>query len=92
LVSVRTISRVEASMRAGQVGRGVLLASEGAACAAAVAAVLNGFGDRQTLIHLEGGNLFMDWSEADNLLYASGPADYVFLGTYYYEEGEDDEE
>ena len=92
LVFVRTISREEASMRAWQVGRGELLASEGAACAAAVAAVLNGFGDRQTLIHLEGGNLFMDWSEADNLVYASGPADYVFLGTYYYEEGEDDEE
>jgi diaminopimelate epimerase len=92
LVLVRTISREEASMRAWQVGRGELLASEGAACAAAVAAVLNGFGDRQTLIHLEGGNLFMEWSEADNLVYASGPADYVFLGTYYYEEGEDDEE
>ena len=92
LVFARTISREEASMRAWQVGRGELLASEGAACAAAVAAVLNGFGDRQTLIHLEGGNLFMDWSEADNLVYASGPADYVFLGTYYYEEGEDDEE
>ena len=92
LVFVRTISREEASMRAWQVGRGELLASEGAACAAAVAAVLNGFGDRQTLIHLEGGNLFMEWSEADNLVYASGPADYVFLGTYYYDEGEDDEE
>ena len=92
LVFVRTISREEASMRTWQVGRGELLASEGAACAAAVAAVLNGFGDRQTLIHLEGGNLFMEWSEADNLVYASGPADYVFLGTYYYEEGEDDEE
>jgi hypothetical protein len=25
-------------------------------------------------------------------VYASGPADYVFLGTYYYDEGEDDEE
>jgi diaminopimelate epimerase len=81
-------------VRAWQVGRGELLACEGAACAAAVAAVLNGFGDRQTLVHLEGGNLFMDWSEADNLVYSSGPADYVFLGTYYYDEaeGEEDEE
>jgi diaminopimelate epimerase len=92
LVFARTISREESSVRVWQVGRGELLASEGAACAAAVAAVLNGFGERQALVHLEGGNLFMDWSEADNLVYASGPADYVFLGTYYYEEGEADEE
>ena len=80
------------SVRTWQVGLGEQLASEGAACAAAVAAVLNGFGDRQTLVHLEGGNLFLEWSEADNLVYASGPADYVFLGTYYYDEGEADEE
>jgi diaminopimelate epimerase len=92
LVFARTISREESSVRIWQVGRGELLASEGAACAAAVAAVLNGFGDRQTLVHLEGGNLFMDWSETDNLVYASGPVDYVFLGTYYYDEGEADEE
>jgi diaminopimelate epimerase len=92
LVFARTISREEASVRTWQVGRGELLASEGAACASAVAAVLNGFADRQMLVHLEGGNLFMEWSEADNLVYASGPADYVFLGTYYYDEGEEDEE
>jgi len=92
LVFARTISREECSVRTWQVGRGELLASEGAACAAAVAAVLNGFGDRQTLMHLEGGNLFMEWSEEDNLVYASGPADYVFLGTYYYDEGEEGEE
>jgi diaminopimelate epimerase len=92
LVFARTISREEASVRAWQVGRGELLASEGSACAGAVAAVLNGFADRQMLVHLEGGNLFMEWSEDDNLVYASGPADYVFLGTYYYDEGEADEE
>lgn len=92
LVFTRVISREEASVRAWQMGRGELLASEGAACAAAVAAVLNGFGERQILVHLEGGNLFMDWSEADNLVYASGPADYVFLGTYYYDEGEGEED
>jgi diaminopimelate epimerase len=92
LVLVRTISPEESSVRAWQVGMGELLASEGAACAAAVASVLSGFSERQVLVHLEGGNLFVEWIEADNLVYASGPADYVFLGTYYYEEGEVDEE
>lgn len=92
LVFARLISREEMSLRTWRVGGGELLASDGAAGAALVAAVLNGFGDRECLVHLEGGNLFLEWSESDNLVYASGAADYVFLGTYYYEETETDEE
>ena len=93
LVFARVISSEELSVRAWEVGHGELLAPEEAACAAAVASVLNGFSDRQTQVHLEGGNLFVDWTEEDNLVYASGSADYVFLGTYYYDydEGEPDE-
>jgi diaminopimelate epimerase len=92
LVFARLLSREEISLRAWRVGSGELLASDGTAGAALVAAVLNGFGERQGLVHLESGNLFVEWSESDNLVYASGAAEYVFLGTYYYEEGEPDEE
>jgi diaminopimelate epimerase len=91
LVFARVISGEELAVRAWKVGHGELLASEEAACAAAVAAVLSGFGERQMQVHLEGGNLFVDWAEEDDLVYASGSADYVFLGTYYYDEGEADE-
>jgi diaminopimelate epimerase len=43
-------------------------------------------------VHCEGGNLFVEWSGEDNRFYTTGPAEYVFMGTFYYEEGEPDEE
>ena len=57
------------------------------ACAAAalVASVVNGFTDREVFIHLRGGNVFLQWDEADNHLWLTGPAVYVFTGTYDYE-------
>jgi diaminopimelate epimerase len=92
LVFTRLISREELSLRIWRVRGGEQLAAEGCAGSAVVASVLNGFGERQALVHLEGGNLFVDWLEEDNRLYVSGAAEYVFMGTYYYEEGEADEE
>jgi diaminopimelate epimerase len=85
---VRVISREAISLRSWQAGMGEILSSENAAYAAVVASVLSGFADRQVRVHLEGGNLFVDWSDQDNRFYASGPADYVFMGKYYYEETE----
>jgi diaminopimelate epimerase len=59
------------------------------ACAAAalVAAVVNGFTDRELFIHLNGGDVFLQWEEADNHLWLTGPAGYVFTGTYDFAEG-----
>jgi len=85
---VRVISREALSLRTWQVGLGEILSSEGAAYAAVSAAVLNGLADREVQVHLEGGNLLVEWSDQDNRFFASGPADYVFMGTYYYEETE----
>ena len=34
----------------------------------------------------------VEWSEQDNRFSASGPVEYVFMGTYYYEEAEEDED
>ncbi|MBN1835657.1 MAG: diaminopimelate epimerase [Spirochaetales bacterium] len=85
---VRVISREEMSLRTWQAGRGETYASENAACASVVATVINGFTDREVQVHCEGGNLFVEWAENDNLFYTSGPAEYVFMGTYYYEEAE----
>jgi diaminopimelate epimerase len=89
---VRVISRENVSLRTWQVGLGEILSSEAAAYAAVTAAVLNGLADRAVQVHLEGGNLLVEWSEQNNRFFASGPAEYVFMGTYYYEEAEDDED
>ena len=82
------LSREEITVRTWIRSQGELLSSEFGAGAAVVASVLNGFTDRDVQVHLSGGNLLIQWSEEDNRLYCSGPADYVFTGTYYYEEGE----
>jgi diaminopimelate epimerase len=54
------------------------------ACAAAalVAAVVNGFTDRELFVHLDAGEVFLQWEEGDNHLWLTGPAGYVFTGTY----------
>jgi diaminopimelate epimerase len=54
------------------------------ACAAAalVAAVVNGFADRELFVHLEAGEVFLQWEEGDNHIWLTGPAGYVFTGTY----------
>jgi diaminopimelate epimerase len=89
---VRVISREALSLRTWQVGLGEVLSSEAAAYAAVTAAVLDGLADRAVRVHLEGGNLLVEWSERDNRFTASGPVEYVFMGTYYYEEAEEDED
>ena len=57
------------------------------AAAALVASVVNGFTDREVFIHLKQGDVFLQWEESDNHLWLTGPAVYVFTGTYDYEEG-----
>lgn len=52
------------------------------ASAALVAAVVNGFTDRELFIHLPGGNIFLQWEESDNHIWLTGPAAYIFTGTY----------
>ncbi len=54
------------------------------ACAAAglVAAVVSGFTDREVFVHVRGGDIFLQWEERDNHIWLTGPARYVFTGTY----------
>ena len=58
--------------------------SDECACASAalVAAVVNGFADRDLFVHLPGGTIFLQWEETDNHIWVTGPAVYVFTGTF----------
>ncbi|GAH83290.1 unnamed protein product [marine sediment metagenome] len=49
------------------------------ACAALIAAVLNKKTDRKATIHLQGGNLDIQWAD-DGYVYMTGPAELVFRG------------
>jgi len=45
-----------------------------------VAGVLTGKSGRDVLVHLPGGDLKIEWREADNHVYMTGPATEVFDG------------
>lgn len=61
-------------------GSGITLACGTGACATATAAAVTGRAPRQSTIVMDGGNLSIEWSEADNHVYMTGPATDVFDG------------
>jgi diaminopimelate epimerase len=68
-------------MRVWERGAGITLACGTGACASLVAGVLNGTCDRRATVELPGGSLQIEWSEADDRLYMTGPAEKAFVGT-----------
>ena len=61
-------------------GSGITQACGTGACATAVAAFLTGRAGRQSDIIMDGGILHIEWSESDNHIYKTGPAEFVFDG------------
>jgi diaminopimelate epimerase len=78
--TVRSRNYVE--MRVWERGAGPTLACGTGACAALVASVLGGKTDRRATVNLAGGDLEIEWSEADNRVYMTGPAEIVFRGEW----------
>ncbi|MBQ7266350.1 MAG: diaminopimelate epimerase [Firmicutes bacterium] len=70
-------------MRVWERGAGETLACGTGACATAVAACLEGLCERKNIkIKLLGGELDILWSEEDGNVYMTGPAEFVFEGTW----------
>jgi diaminopimelate epimerase len=74
-------SRDFTDMRVWERGAGPTLACGTGACATLVSSVMNGYTDRQATVSLKGGDLFIEWNEADNHVYMTGPAAEVFKGS-----------
>ena len=68
-------------MRVWERGAGITLACGTGACASLVAAVMTGKSDRLATVELPGGPLKIEWSQTDNHVYMTGPAEKVFVGT-----------
>ena len=64
-------------------GSGITQACGTGACATAVAACLTGRAGRTSDIVMDGGTLHIEWREADNHVYMTGPAAFVFDGEAY---------
>ena len=67
-------------VRVWERGSGITMACGTGACATAVAACKTGRSGRQSRIIMDGGTLEIEWSEADNHVYMTGPAEFVFEG------------
>lgn len=75
------ISRNELKMRVWERGSGITLACGTGTCATVVAANLNGLTEKSATVHLDGGDLKIDW-RADNHIYMTGAAEKVFEGNF----------
>lgn len=76
---IKIVSPTEMIMRVWERGSGETQACGTGACAAAVAAVLNGLTERTVLCHLPGGDLTLEWAESGEV-FMTGPATEVFSG------------
>ncbi len=83
---VERIDRKNLKMRVWERGSGETMACGTGACATAVAAILNGYVERDVTVHLLGGDLEIRWDETDNCVYMTGPAATVFTGEFDPEE------
>ena len=79
---VQVLSPKEVRMRVWERGSGETMACGTGACAVCVAGVLSGRTERTLLAHLRGGDLLLEWSETDDCVYMTGPAEEVFQGEW----------
>jgi diaminopimelate epimerase len=79
---VQVHSPEEVTMRTWERGSGITLACGTGACAVCVAGALSGRSHRRIKAHLPGGDLDLEWREADNCVYMTGPATEVFSGDW----------
>ena len=79
---VQVVSPTEARVLHWERGSGPTLACGTGACAACVAGVLTGRTRRHLTTRLPGGDLQLEWREADNHVYMTGPATEVFTGEW----------
>ncbi|WP_096202546.1 diaminopimelate epimerase [Bacillus sp. FJAT-45350] len=81
---VEMVSSNEMHFRVWERGSGITQACGTGACAAAVAAILNGKANRdeEITVHLLGGDLHITWTSEDKVL-MTGAAETVVTGTYF---------
>lgn len=79
---VHVQSKSEATMRTWERGSGRTQACGTGACAVLVAGVLTNRLERDALIHLPGGDLQIQWDDATNHVFMTGPATEIFQGEW----------
>lgn len=82
---VEVIHSTELNFRVWERGSGITEACGTGACAAVVAAILNGFCQKgeDIVVHLSGGDLLIRW-DIDDHVWMRGPAAFIADGIYYF--------
>lgn len=78
---VHVQDRANIRMRVWERGSGVTMACGSAACASAVAVMRRGYTDRTVTVHMDGGDLIIEWNAENNRIYMTGPTAKVFEGS-----------
>lgn len=78
---IKVIDQTTLEMRVWERGSGETMACGTGACAAAVAAMLNGYTETEVTVKLLGGDLKIAWDRQENTVYMTGGAEIVFEGT-----------
>ncbi len=78
----KVLSRTGVQQRTWERGSGETLACGSGACSVCVSGVLTGRCDRKVKVHLRGGDLSIEWDEASNHVFMTGPAAEVFSGEW----------
>ena len=68
-------------LRVWERGAGLTRACGTGACAAMVAAARRGLTGRKVAVEMDGGELVIEWREADNHVLMTGPVEFEFAGT-----------
>lgn len=79
---IEVLDKNTLNMRVWERGAGETLACGTGACASVVAAILNGYTNRKVRVKLLGGDLEIEWNEADNHIYMTGEAVTTFNGEF----------
>jgi diaminopimelate epimerase len=77
---VRVDGRRDLTMRVWERGSGETAACGTGACAVGVAAALTGRAERSVTVHLNGGDLAIEWRPSDDHIYMTGAAEEIFSG------------
>lgn len=84
---VEVINRDRIKMRVWERGANETFACGTGACASVVAAILNGYCNKKVTVELLGGEMEIEWKDADNGIYMTGSATTVFDGQITLPEG-----
>jgi len=76
---IQVLNRSEIKMRVWERGAGRTLACGTGASASVVASAIKGLTERNVTVHLEGGDLAIEWKD-DDKVFMTGPATEVFEG------------